>query len=88
MTKVNLKGVEEEVIVACGGMTGGYTFKFTATKMFGGTGEFFVNGEKVDEIDMPQMHRSTYSLAEAIDVGIDTGTQVAYRQAMGTRHEG
>ncbi len=45
--------------------------------MFGGTGELFVNGQKVDEVDMPQMHRSTYSLAETFDVGIDTGTQVS-----------
>ena len=112
VTKLNLKGKEEGVIVACGGMTGGYTmfikngrlyfdynfldgmyytlespplkegkaelkFKFTATKMFGGKGELFVNGMKVDEVDMPEMHRSTYSLAETFDVGIDTGTQVS-----------
>jgi arylsulfatase len=112
VTKVDLKGIEEGVIVACGGMTGGYTmflkggrlyfdynfldgvyytlesppleegptelkFKFTATKMFGGRGELFVNGKKVDEKDMPEMHRSTYSLAETFDIGIDTGTQVS-----------
>ncbi len=112
VTKLNLKGKEEGVIVACGGMTGGYTmfikngrlyfdynfldgvyytlespplkegkaelkFKFTATKMFGGKGELLVNGRKVDEVDMPEMHRSTYSLAETFDVGIDTGTQVS-----------
>ncbi len=100
------------MIVACGGMTGGYTlfikngrlyfdsnfldgvyynlespplptgktelkFKFTATKMFGGKGELYVGGQKVDEVDMPEMHRSTYSLAETFDVGIDTGTQVS-----------
>ena len=103
---------QEGVIVACGGMTGGYTmfikkgrlyfdynfldgvyytlespplapgavelkFKFTATKMFGGKGELYVNGTKVNEKDMPEMHRSTYSLAETFDVGIDTGTQVS-----------
>ena len=112
VTTVDLKGTEEGVIVACGGMTGGYTlfikngrlyfdynfldgvyytlespplpegetelkFKFTATKMFGGQGELYVGGEKVDEVDMPEMHRSTYSLAETFDVGIDTGTQVS-----------
>lgn len=112
VTTVDLKGGEEGVIVACGGMTGGYTmfikngrlyfdynfldgvyytlespalpegetelkFKFTATKMFGGTGELYVGGEKVDEVEMPEMHRSTYSLAETFDVGIDTGTQVS-----------
>jgi arylsulfatase len=111
-TKIDLKGYEEGVIVACGGMTGGYTmfikgnrlyfdynfldgvyytlvspllpegktklkFKFTRTKMFGGKGELFVNKKKVDEKDMPEMHRSTYSLAETFDVGIDTGTQVS-----------
>jgi len=30
----------------------------------------------VDSTDMPQMHISTYSLAETFDVGRDTGTQV------------
>ena len=40
-------------------------------------GELFVNGKRVDEVDMPEMHRSTYSLAETFDVGIDTGTQVS-----------
>ncbi|MGB0761245.1 MAG: arylsulfatase, partial [Rubripirellula sp.] len=111
-TTLDLKGVEEGVIVACGGMTGGYSmfikggrvyfdynfldgvyynlesqplpegkvdikFNFIATKAFGGKGELFINGEKVDEVDMPEMHRSTYSLAETFDVGIDTGTQVS-----------
>ena len=83
---------EEGVIVACGGMTGGYTmfikdnrlyydynfldglhyilksperylraktdlkFSFTRTKPFGGEGELYINGEKVDEVEMPQMH--------------------------------
>ncbi len=40
-------------------------------------GELYVNGEKVDETEMPQMHISTYSLAETFDVGRDTGTQVS-----------
>ncbi len=52
-------------------------FNFIETKEFGGTGELFVNGEKVDEADMPQMHISTYSLAETFDIGRDTGTQVS-----------
>ncbi len=52
-------------------------FNFTRTKMFGGKGELYVNGKKVDEVEMPEMHRSTYSLAETFDVGIDTGTQVS-----------
>jgi arylsulfatase len=51
-------------------------FNFIKTKNFGGTGELYVNGKKVDETDMPQMHISTYSLAETFDVGIDNGTQV------------
>jgi arylsulfatase A-like enzyme len=111
-TNVDLKGNEEGVIVACGGMTGGYTmfikdnrlfydynfldgvhyilkspplpkgktdlkFSFTRTKPFGGEGELYINGKKVDEVDMPQMHIATYSLAETFDVGRDTGTQVS-----------
>ena len=111
-TTIDLKGNEEGVIVAVGGMTGGFTlfikdrrlyfdynfldgvyytltsprlptgstelkFNFIKTKEFGGTGELYVNGEKVDEAEMPQMHISTYSLAETFDVGRDTGTQVS-----------
>jgi arylsulfatase len=52
-------------------------FNFIKTKEFGGTGELYVNGKKVDESDMPRMHISTYSLAETFDVGRDTGTQVS-----------
>jgi arylsulfatase len=111
-TQIDLNGEEEGVIVAVGGMTGGYTmfikdhrlyydynfldgvhyvlksstlprgrtdmkFNFIKTHPFGGTGELYINGEKVDEVDMPQMHISTYSLAETFDVGRDTGTQVS-----------
>jgi arylsulfatase len=111
-TTIDLKGDEEGVIVAVGGMTGGFSmfiqdgklyfdynyldgvyythespklptgktelkFKFTKTVDFGGRGELFVNGKKVDEADMPKMHISTYSLAETFDVGKDTGTQVS-----------
>jgi arylsulfatase len=111
VTKIDLKGDEEGVIVAVGGMTGGFTmfikggrlfydynfldgvhytlvsdelpegptelkFNFIKTKQFGGTGELYVNGKKADTVDMPQMHISTYSLAETFDVGRDTGTQV------------
>ncbi len=36
-----------------------------------------LNGEKVDEVERPQMHLSTYSLAETFDVGRNTGTQVS-----------
>jgi arylsulfatase len=52
-------------------------FNFIKTKEFGGTGELFVNDKKVDTVEMPQMHISTYSLAETFDVGSDTGTQVS-----------
>jgi arylsulfatase len=111
VTTIDIKGGEEGVILACGGMTGGYSmyikdgklhfdynfldgvhyhmvsptlvkgknelkFNFIKTKEFGGTGELFVNGRKVDTVDMPQMHIATYSLAETFDVGLDTGTQV------------
>jgi arylsulfatase len=43
----------------------------------GGKGELYVNGEKVDEVDMPEMHISTFSLSETFDVGIDSGTPVS-----------
>ena len=111
VTTVDLKGGEQGVIVACGGMTGGYSmyvkdgrlhfdynfldglhyhiespalptgptelrYVFTRTAPYAGTGELFVNGEKVGEADMPKMHISTYSLAETFDVGSDQGTQV------------
>ncbi len=52
-------------------------FNFIKTHEFGGIGELYVNGEKVDEVEMPTMHISTYSLAETFDVGRDTGTQVS-----------
>jgi arylsulfatase len=52
-------------------------FNFIRTKEFGGTGELIVNGTKVDSVEMPQMHISTYSLAETFDIGCDTGTQVS-----------
>ena len=111
-TQLDLKGDEEGVIVAVGGMTGGYTmfikdnrlyydynfldgvhyilkspvlpkgkidlkFNFIKTKPFGGEGELYINGKKVDKVEMPQMHIATYSLAETFDVGRDTGTQVS-----------
>ena len=52
-------------------------FNFIKTQSFGGIGELYVNGEKVDEVEMPQMHIATYSLAETFDIGRDTGTQVS-----------
>ena len=111
VTMVDLGGDEEGVIVACGGMTGGYTmfisdgrlvfdynyldgvhykmtspplptgptelkFNFIKTREFGGDAELYVNGERVADVTMPDMHRATYSLAETFDIGLDTGTQV------------
>ncbi len=111
-TRLDLTGDEEGVIVAVGGMTGGFTmfskdhrlyydynfldgvhyvlssstlprgvtnlkFNFIKTQEFGGKGELFINDELVDEVEMPQMHISTYSLAETFDIGRDTGTQVS-----------
>jgi len=118
-TTINLAGDEEGVIVACGGMTGGYSmyikdhklhfdynfldgvhyhltspelpqgetdlkFNFVldrskidgTLKPWSGTGELYVQGEKVDEEYFEFMHISTYSLAETFDVGGDYGTQV------------
>ena len=111
-TTIDLTGNEEGVIVAVGGMTGGFSmfiqdnrlyydynyldgvhyilrspplprgeadlrFTFIKTVEFGGVGELYVNGDLVDQVDMPRMHISTYSLAETFDVGRDTGTQVS-----------
>ena len=52
-------------------------FKADAKKMFSGIGDLYINGKKQDTVEMPNMHRSTYSLAETFDIGIDTGTQVS-----------
>ena len=116
-TTLNLKGNEEGVIVACGGVTGGYTlfiadhklhydynylnleryaivspalptgkvdlkFNFIKTGMFRGTGELYVNGEKVAEGVLPHTVPSTFSLTESFDVGVDNGTPVSnnYKQ--------
>jgi arylsulfatase len=111
VTTIDLHGDEEGVIVAVGGMTGGFTmyimdgrlvydynyldgvhykmtspplptgptelkFNFIKTGEFAGDGELYVNSAKVDEVHMPLMHISTYSLAETFDIGRDTGTQV------------
>jgi arylsulfatase len=54
-----------------------FKFNFIKTGNFAGIGELYVNGEKVDQAEMPRMHISTYSLAETFDVGRDTGTQVS-----------
>jgi len=118
-TTIDLQGDEEGVIVACGGMTGGYSMYIKGGKLhfdynfldgvhyhlispklptgptdlkfnfdldrskidgtlkpWSGTGELYVNGEKVDEDYFEMMHISTYSLAETFDIGMDSGTQV------------
>lgn len=112
VTNIELKGDEEGVIMAVGGMTGGFAmfikdgklffdynyldgvfytmespalpkgmtelkFNFILTGPWKGTGELYVNGKKVDEVDLPEMHTSAYSIAETFDVGCDTGTQVS-----------
>jgi len=43
----------------------------------GGKGELYVNGNKADEVEMPEMHISTFSLSETFDVGVDAGTPVS-----------
>ncbi len=43
----------------------------------GGKGELYINGNLVDETDLPDMHISTFSLSETFDVGIDNGTPVS-----------
>ena len=40
-------------------------------------GELYVDGEEVDEVEMPETHVSTFSLSETFDVGIDSGTPVS-----------
>ncbi len=49
----------------------------TTEGMPGGTGELYINGEKVGEVYMPEMHISTFSLSETFDVGMDAGTPVS-----------
>ena len=57
--------------------TGGSKARFP-----GGKGELYINGKKVDEVDMPEMHISTFSLSETFDVGIDAGTPVSNKYRM------
>lgn len=52
-------------------------FDFVRSGPFAGTGTLYINGEMVDQTDMPNMHISTYSLAETFDIGIDNGTAVS-----------
>ena len=43
----------------------------------GGKAELHINGKKVDDVKMPDMHISTFSLSETFDVGIDAGKPVS-----------
>jgi arylsulfatase len=43
----------------------------------GGVGSLHINGEKVDETTLEEMHISTFSLSETFDIGIDNGTPVS-----------
>lgn len=48
----------------------------------GGIGSLFINGEKVAETQMEEMHISTFSLSETFDVGIDSGTPVSNKYSV------
>ena len=111
-TTLDLKGDEEGVIVACGGVNGGYTlfianhklhydynyfnsvrysvvspvlpagkvdlkFNFIKTGMLKGTGELYVNGDKVAEGAIEKTIPGGFSLSETFDVGVDSGTPVS-----------
>lgn len=52
-------------------------FNFIKTGDFKGKGELYLNGEKLDEVEMPIMHIAAFSLSETFDVGEDTGTPVS-----------
>jgi len=52
-------------------------FNFIKTGNFEGEGELYINGDLKAEVDMPQMHLSTFSLSETFDLGEDTGTPVS-----------
>lgn len=48
----------------------------------GGVGTLSINGEKVDETTLEEMHVSTFSLSETFDVGVDAGTPVSNKYAV------
>ena len=54
-------------------------FNFIKTGFIKGVGELYVNGKKVAETELPEMHISTFSLSETFDVGMDAGTPVSNR---------
>ena len=78
----------ESTPIAAGEVT--IRFEFTETGgtregIPGGEGRLLINGEEVGEVDMPEMHISTFSLSETFDVGIDSGTPVSNKYAV-TNH--
>jgi arylsulfatase len=48
----------------------------------GGVGALYINGDKVDETTLEEMHISTFSLSETFDVGIDAGTPVSNKYSL------
>jgi hypothetical protein len=48
----------------------------------GGVGALYINGDKVDETTLDEMHISTFSLSETFDVGIDAGTPVSNKYSV------
>lgn len=52
-------------------------FNFIKTDNCKGIGQLFINGKKVDEVEMPRIHSSIFSVAETFDIGRDTGTPVS-----------
>ena len=56
-------------------------FNFIKTGMFKGTGELYVNGEKVAEGAIEKTVPGAFSLSETFDVGVDNGTPVSNNYA-------
>lgn len=110
-TTLDIQGDEEGVILACGGVSGGYSmfvksgelyyvynsynddfytlksgllpggevnveFRLNQTAAREGVGYLFLNGVKVAEVEMGNLHTSSFSLAETFDVGADYGSAV------------
>ena len=61
------------VFIETGGVTEGLP---------GGKGELYINDKKVGEVELPDMHISTFSLSETFDVGIDAGTPVSNKYSV------
>ena len=41
-----------------------------------------MNGEKFDETTLDEMHETTFSLSETLDIGIDNGTPVSNKYSI------